>query len=194
MERYVMFMLKRAQSVLFTQAFFASLLFSAASLTAIPAQADSAASRPTPMGKPVDAGSMVQFVPNIFPTGQGLPSGMGLAKNGAVLYQAQCASCHGRKGEGGTAQELIGGEGPLNAPDADKTLRTYWPYATTLFDTILRSMPPATPGHLSHDEVYSLCAYLLSENGLWASDQPMGAQELAAIVMPNRNGFIRKFP
>jgi len=146
------------------------------------------------MGKPLDEARLSQLTPNIYPNGKGLPSGMGLAKKGEGLYQAQCASCHGRKGEGGTAQELIGGEGPLTAPDADKTIRTYWPFATTLFDTILRSMPPAAPGNLSADDIYSLCAYLLSENGLWNRDQPMGAKELTAITMPNRDGFIRKYP
>jgi cytochrome c len=189
-----MFMLKRMRPVPFTQVFFAGLLFSAASLNAVSAQADSAANRPTPMGKALDGSMIIQFAPNIFPNGQGLPSGIGLAQNGAGLYQAQCASCHGKKGEGGTAQELIGGDGPLSAPDADKTIRTYWPFATTLFDTIARSMPPAAPGHLSADALYSLCAYLLAENGLWGWEQPMGPKELAAIVMPNRNGFIRKFP
>jgi len=165
----------------------ADRLTSAPSLTTNPSSV-------SPMGRPLDPSSLNALTPNIYPNGKGLPVGMGFAKQGAALYQSQCASCHGRKGEGGTAQELIGGEGPLSAPDADKTLLTYWPYATTLFDTILRSMPPAAPGHLSADEIYALCAYLLAQNGLWNADQPMGAKELTAITMPNRNGFIRKFP
>jgi S-disulfanyl-L-cysteine oxidoreductase SoxD len=146
------------------------------------------------IGKPLDPNSLNQLTPSIYPDGKGLPNGSGLAKNGAVLYQSQCASCHGKKGEGGTAQELIGGEGPLSIPDADKTLLTYWPYSTTLFDTIMRSMPPGAPGHLSADEIYALCAFIFAENKLWIYDQPMGAKELSSIAMPNRNGFIRKYP
>jgi len=186
--------LKIGRLVQFTPLFLASLLFSLTSLTAPLAHADSTASTPSPMGKPLHSDSITRLAPNIYPNGQGLPDGMGLAKNGSVLYQAQCASCHGTKGEGATAQALIGGDGPLSAHDADKTILTYWPYATTLFDTIARSMPPAAPGHLSADALFSLCAYLLAENGLWARDQPMGPKELAAIVMPNRNGFVQRFP
>lgn len=158
------------------------------------AQADGQVISPSPMGQAIDGAMLGKLMPAIFPNGKGLPKGVGLAKNGAGLYQAQCASCHGKKGEGATAQALIGGDGPLSAPDADKTIQTYWPYATTLFDTIARSMPPAAPGHLTADELYAVCAYLLAENGLWSSEQPMGAQELSSVVMPNRDGFIRRFP
>jgi len=156
--------------------------------------ADDGLMAPSWLGQTLKAADLAALTPIIFPSGKGLPAGQGTAEQGAVLYQSQCASCHGRKGEGGTAQELIGGQGPLSAPDADKTLLTYWPYATTLFDNIMRSMPPAAPGHLSADELYALCAYLLSENGLWDRRQPLAAKELAAIAMPNRNGFIRKYP
>lgn len=128
--------------------------------------------------------------PIIFPDGRGLPAGQGLAQDGGRIYQSQCASCHGRHGEGLTAPELVGGDGPLSAPDADKTLATYWPFATTLFDTIARSMPPARPGRLSSDELYALCAWLLSENGLWSKDRALDARGLADIRMPNRDGFV----
>jgi len=132
--------------------------------------------------------------PLIFPDGQGLPAGSGLAAEGALLYQAQCASCHGRHGEGNTAPELVGGNGPLSSPDADKTIATYWPYATTVFDTIRRSMPPAAPGRLSDDQVYALCAWVLAQNGLWPAGQALDAVGLAAIRMPNRDGFIFAVP
>lgn len=126
----------------------------------------------------------------IFGDGQGLPAGQGSAAAGAPLYQAQCAGCHGVHGEGRTAPELIGGEGPLSSPDADKTLKTYWPYAPTLFDTIRRSMPPQAPGQLSAEQIYALCAWLLAENGLWPAGRPLDAAGLAGLRMPNRDGFL----
>lgn len=130
----------------------------------------------------------------IYPDGTGLPAGEGTAAQGQVLYQAQCASCHGRHAEGNTAPELVGGLGPLSRPDADKTLATYWPYAPTLFDTILRSMPPAAPGRLSADQIYALCAWLLSQNALWPETRPLDAAGLASVRMPNRDGFISAAP
>ncbi|MDE3011697.1 MAG: cytochrome c [Pseudomonadota bacterium] len=127
----------------------------------------------------------------IFGDGAGLPPGSGLAEEGAVLYQQECAACHGRHGEGNTAPELVGGEAPLSRPDADKTLLTYWPYAPTLFDTIRRSMPPARPGRLDDAQIYALCAWLLAQNGLWPAARTLDAAGLASVRMPNRDGFIR---
>lgn len=127
----------------------------------------------------------------IFGDGAGLPPGSGRAGDGAALYQQQCAACHGRHGEGNTAPELIGGEGPLSRPDADKTLLTYWPFAPTLFDTIRRSMPPAAPGRLDNGQIYALCAWLLAQNGLWPAGRALDAAGLASVRMPNRDGFIR---
>jgi cytochrome c len=126
----------------------------------------------------------------IYPDGEGLPAGRGLAADGAALYQAHCAACHGRHAEGATAPDLVGGAGPLSSPDADKTVLTYWPYATTLFDTIRRSMPPSAPGSLSDTEIYALCAWLLSENHLWPAGLALDSKGLAAVRMPNRDGFV----
>ena len=145
---------------------------------------------PPALGMPLSAATLAALRPAIYPDGQGLPVGQGLAADGARLYARQCASCHGAAGEGGTAPELVGGEEPLTRPDADKTLRTYWPYATTLFDTVMRSMPPAAPGHLGADQVYALCAWLLAQNGLWPADQPLDRIALARLRLPNRDGFI----
>ncbi len=146
------------------------------------------------LGWSVSSQQLATLRPAIYPDGHGLPPGQGLAGNGARLYATQCASCHGAQGEGGTAPELVGGEGPLTRPDADKTLLTYWPYATTLFDTVARSMPPAAPGHLSADQLYALCAWLLERNGLWPADTPLDATGLASVRMPNRAGFIAHRP
>lgn len=130
-----------------------------------------------------------QDFPLIYPDGKGLPPGQGFAQDGASLYAKHCAGCHGQSAQGGTAPELVGGEGPLSAPYADKTIKTYWPFATTLFDTIRRGMPPEKPALLKDDEVYALVAFILKENQLWQADTALDAQGLAHVRMPNRAGF-----
>ncbi len=93
--------------------------------------------------------------------------------------------------DGGSAEELAGATRPLNTPAADKTVGSYWPYATTLFDFIRRAKPMAAPGTLNADEVYALSAWLLHINGVIAADAVMDARTLPAVRMPNRDGFIR---
>lgn len=137
------------------------------------------------------------------PDGRGLPAGSGSVAQGAVLYQGQCASCHGDKLQGGLGDRLIGGRGtlvnsdPAHAPI--KTVESYWPYATTLFDYIKRAMPFTAPGSLGNDQVYALCAYILSEAKIIPADSTLGPTTLAKVKMPNRGGFIHdprpdKFP
>ena len=93
-------------------------------------------------------------------------------------------------GRGGPGGELAGAAKPLTSDTPDQTIGTYWPYATTLFDFIRHAMPLHAPGSLTNEEVYALCAYLLAENGVIAHDAELDAAALAAIVMPNRDGFI----
>ncbi len=127
----------------------------------------------------------------VFPDGTGLPPGRGDASTGGVLYAKHCVACHGPGGRGGPGGELAGGTEPLTSDTPDQTIGTYWPYATTLFDFIRRAMPLDAPGSLSDDEVYALCAYLLAQNGIIGVDAELDAAGLAAIAMPNRDGFIR---
>jgi cytochrome c len=137
------------------------------------------------------------------PDGRGLPAGSGSAANGKLLYEAQCAACHGANLEGGIGDRLAGGRGtlvndnPAKAPL--KTVESYWPYATTLFDYIKRAMPLTAPDSLTNDDVYALCAYILAKGGIVAPDAVLDARSLAAVKMPNRDGFIadprpEKFP
>jgi cytochrome c len=137
------------------------------------------------------------------PDGRGLPAGSGSVAQGSTLYQGQCAACHGDKLQGGVGDRLIGGRGTLVNNDPRKapikTVESYWPYATTLFDYIKRAMPQTTPGSLNDDEVYALCAYILSEAKIIPSDRTLDAKSLAQVKMPNRDGFIpdrrpEKFP
>lgn len=122
---------------------------------------------------------------DVRPDGLGLPPGEGTARDGADIFQRQCASCHGRRGEGGQANRLVGRE-----PSDGITIGNYWPYATTLFDYIRRAMPTSAPGTLSDDAVYGLTAWLLAANGIIDADQPMNADSLPAVEMPARDRFV----
>jgi cytochrome c len=121
--------------------------------------------------------------------GQGLPAGSGSVAQGRVLYEAQCAACHGVNGEKGPAPRLAGGQGSLASKSPVLTVGSYWPYATTLYDYIRRAMPLDKPQSLTNDEVYALTAYTLHLNGIVAADAVLNAGNLASVQMPNRNGF-----
>jgi cytochrome c len=126
----------------------------------------------------------------ISPDGKELPPGSGSATEGAKIYASQCAGCHGKTGKEGPNDVLVGGQGTLNTNKPVKTVGSYWPYATTVWDYINRAMPYNKPGSLSADEVYSLTAYLLSLNGIIKEDAVMNRKTLPQVKMPNRNGFI----
>jgi len=143
------------------------------------------------LGTPIAADALTAQTLNVFPDGRGLPSGQGSVAEGARLFAKHCAGCHGKDGRGGTAEELAGASRPLDHPAADKTIGSYWPYATTLFDFIRRAKPMYAPGTLNADEVYALSAWLLNANGVIAADAVMDAPRLSALRMPNRDGFIR---
>ncbi len=125
----------------------------------------------------------------IFPDGRGLPTGHGSVAAGEAIYHAQCLACHGAQGRGGLGGELAGGERDLSRHPPDKTIGTYWPYATTLFDFVRRAMPLTAPGSLSDDQVYALTAYLLHLNALLPREAALDPERLAALVMPNAHGF-----
>ncbi|MGE5165503.1 MAG: c-type cytochrome [Sphingobacteriales bacterium] len=127
--------------------------------------------------------------------GRGLPPGSGNATAGAKVYAQNCAACHGDKLEGNPAKgiggdKLIGGRGSLATKTPVKTVESYWPYATTLFDYVKRSMPFSSPGTLKDDEVYAVVAYILSEAKIIKSTDTMDATTLPKVTMPNRDGFI----
>lgn len=137
------------------------------------------------------------------PDGRGLPPGSGTGEQGKVVYEQQCASCHGANLEGGLGDRLIGGRGTLVNNDPTKppvkTIESYWPYATTIFDYVKRAMPLATPGSLTDDEVYAVTAYILAQAKIIPPEAVMDAQTLPVVKMPNRKGFIpdprpEKFP
>lgn len=127
---------------------------------------------------------------SIPPSGAGLPVGSGSVAQGQKVYEAKCQTCHGLKGEGKPADPLVGGIGSLGSGKPVRTVGSYWPYATTLFDYVRRAMPTNAPQSLSNDEVYAASAYVLFLNGIVAEAAVMNAQTLPQVKMPNRDGFI----
>lgn len=134
---------------------------------------------------------------DVMPDGSGLPPGSGTVAEGAALYAAQCFMCHGRTGVEGPNDRLVVHDTDESFPDASdpdawrhRTIGNYWPYATTLFDYIRRSMPMNVPGSLDADEVYALTAYLLHLNYIVDADTTLDAVSLANIEMPARDRFV----
>ncbi|HUN97788.1 MAG TPA: c-type cytochrome [Bradyrhizobium sp.] len=146
------------------------------------------------LGKPVTENDIKAWDITVMPDGTGLPPGSGTAAEGAKLFDSKgCSLCHGQNAKGGIANELIGSP-PLTGIDSNKTIANFWGQPNTLFDYVRRAMPWPTPHTLSDDEVYALCAYLLAGNKIIPQDEPMNAQTLPKVQMPNRNNFIIKFP
>jgi cytochrome c len=142
------------------------------------------------IGTPLTEQELAAWNIDIAPDGRGLPAGSGDVATGAHLFAAKCAACHGAQGQGGLGDPLIGGQGTLASAKPKRTVGSYWPYATTLFDYIRRAMPYNAPESLSADEVYALSAFLLNQNGIVAADTRLDAASLPRVVMPNRQGFV----
>ena len=141
-------------------------------------------------GQAINPQDLAAWDISIGPDGAGLPPGKGTVAQGAAVYAAKCQACHGEKGEGRPNDRLVGGAGTI-APDKTpvKTVGSYWPYATTLFDYVRRSMPWDRPKSLTDDEVYAVAAYILNLNGIIGPDDVLDAQSLPKVRMPNREGF-----
>lgn len=160
--------------------------------------ARTAAQTPSPplgIGRPATAEDVRALDIDVMPDGRGLPPGTGTVRDGASVYSAKCASCHGGKGEGGSAERLVGrndGDSFAHATDPKliRTIGSYWPYATTLFDYTARAMPFQRPGTLTADETYGIVAYLLFLNGIVKEDAVMDAASLPKVVMPARDKFV----
>jgi S-disulfanyl-L-cysteine oxidoreductase SoxD len=145
------------------------------------------------LGKPIDPAELAAWDISILPDGTGLPAGSGTPAQGARVYAQKCLACHGESGKGGINAALVGG-GPIKDMESAKTIANFWPYATTLFDYIRRAMPWQQPRSLTNDEVYALTAYILALNKLTGENDTMDAKTLPKVKMPNRDGFIIRFP
>jgi cytochrome c len=145
------------------------------------------------LGKPIAPSDFAAWDLNILPDGSNLPSGGGTPADGQKIFAEKCVACHGEKGEGGLAARVIGGP-PKATLDGGKGIANYYPYATTVYDFIRRSMPWNAPRTLTDHEVYALTAYLLAANKLIPEDQEMNATTLPKVKMPNRDNFVVWFP
>lgn len=159
-------------------------------LSALLASTAASAAEKYGLGTPATAEQIAGWDINVFADGRNLPAGSGTVMAGRDIYNAQCLSCHGAKGEGGLGDKLAGGMGTLASAKPVKTVGSYWPYAPTLFDYIRRAMPLNAPQTLSNDEVYATTAYVLFLNQLVKEDTRIDAKTLAEMKMPNRDGFV----
>jgi cytochrome c len=142
-------------------------------------------------GQPITADELAPWDISIGPDGAGLPPGRGTPKEGEAVFAANCQACHGEKGAGRPNDTLVGGFGTIASDrPAVKTVGSYWPYATTLFDYIRRAMPYQQSKSLTNDQIYAVSAYLLHLNGVIGADDTLDAESLPKVKMPNRDGFI----
>ena len=142
-------------------------------------------------GKPATQQQITAWDIDVRPDGVGLPGGSGTVVQGRVVYNTKCMACHG------SIEKALPSGTKLPAPvlvsDSSskvKTIGNYWPYASTVFDYIRRSMPYNLPGSLTDNEVYGVTAYLLNANKIIKPDVVLNAKTLPQIVMPAQKLFI----
>jgi len=142
------------------------------------------------VGRPATPDEIRDLRAAIAPDGTGLPEGSGTAAAGREVFDMQCARCHGARAQGDVGPALVGGQGTLATARPLKTVGSFWPYATTLWDYINRAMPFDKPGLLKPSEVYAVAAYVLYLNGIIRDVDVMDSKTLPKIRMPNRDGFV----
>jgi S-disulfanyl-L-cysteine oxidoreductase SoxD len=167
--------------------FAATIAFAATVATVAAAQAP--AKPRFGFGKPATADQIRPWDIDVRPDGRGLPPGRGTVAEGQVLYDAQCASCHGTFGESNDYMVIAGGVGSLGSDTPIRTTGSKLNHATTLFDYIRRAMPFNAPQSLTDDQVYALTAYVLNLNDILPADASLDAKSILAVRMPNRDGF-----
>jgi S-disulfanyl-L-cysteine oxidoreductase SoxD len=157
----------------------------AAALLATPAMAEKLG-----LGRPALPEEVAAWNHDVRPDGVGLPEGSGDALVGEEVFAEKCASCHGDFAEGiDNWPKLAGGMGTLNRKDPLKTVGSYWPHVSTLWDYVNRSMPFGNAQTLTPDEVYAITAYILYSNDLIEDDYVLSNENLAEFKLPNADGF-----
>ena len=146
------------------------------------------------LGQPISEADITAWDIAVAPDGSGLPPGSGTPAQGAKIYAQKCMMCHGEKGTGKPFAALVGGAPLTNGIDTTKTIANFWGYSTILFDFTRRAMPFQAPRTLTNDEVYALTAYILALNKLIGENDEMNAETLPKVRMPNRDGFVIRFP
>ena len=169
----------------------AALIALALAATAAPAPG---AEPPYGLGQRATPGQIAGWDIDVRADGAGLPPGRGGVRQGRAIYAEKCAACHGAQGEGKPMDALAGGVGSLATANPVRTVGSYWPYATTLFDFIRRAMPFDAPQSLTPDQVYAVSAYVLYLNRIVPESTVLDARTLPRVRMPNRNGFTSPDP
>ena len=146
------------------------------------------------LGKPISEADVAAWDISILADGTGLPPGSGTPEQGSTIFAAKCAVCHGENGKGGSAAAVVGGQPLTSGIETAKTVANFWGYSTIVFDFTRRAMPWPRPRTLTNDEVYALTAFILAQNKIIGSNDVMNAQTLPKVRMPNRDGFIPRFP
>jgi len=143
------------------------------------------------LGRPALPEEIKAWDTAVRPDGKNLPIGKGTVKQGDDIFQANCAVCHGEFGQGvGRWPELAGGQGSLTSDRPLKTIGSYWPHVSTVFDYINRAMPFGNNHTLTTDQVYAVTAYILSLNDVIKDDNfELNEKNLATIKLPNEGGF-----
>lgn len=141
------------------------------------------------LGTPISEAQLQGWDLIVSPDGEGLPAGSGTASQGKLVYEQQCAACHGLEAQGGAGVPGLAGGSTTSRP-ALLTVGSYWPYTSTLYDYVRRAMPPMAPKSLSDTQVYQVVAYILHLNGLVGAEVVLDSASLPKIQMPNHAGFI----
>jgi S-disulfanyl-L-cysteine oxidoreductase SoxD len=154
------------------------------------------------LGQPISPQDFAAWDIDVEPSGASLPPGSGTSDQGASIFAERCTACHGEGGKGAAtttsgapaAPPVVSHVKRNGIDDTTLTIANFWPDATTLFDYIRRAMPWTSPRSLTDDQVYALTAYILAQNDLINEKEVINAQTLPKVQMPNRNGFIPRFP
>ena len=157
----------------------------------------------TGLGRPATASELAAWDIDVRPDLKGLPPGAGSVAQGQVIWEAQCASCHGIFGESNQVfSPLVGGttDADIQTGHVARLLDPAYPGRTTLmklatlstlWDYIRRAMPWNAPKSLKTDEVYAVTAYLLNLGGVLPDDFVLSDRTFAQAQarLPNRNGM-----
>ena len=172
----------------FRETVLATCLLAGLSLTALPVMADSA--KKTGLGRVALPEEVAAWDIDVRPDGLGLPPGKGSVKEGEELYQTNCAACHGEFGEAvGRWPVLAGGAGSLKHEAPEKTVGSFWPFASTTFDYIRRAMPYGNARSLTDNEIYAITAYILHMNDIVKADFVLSKENFTTVKLPNADGF-----
>jgi mono/diheme cytochrome c family protein len=156
-----------------------------------PHEVQPVADRPR-FGRPITEADLAAWNIDVRTTdGRGLPPGRGSVEEGKRVYDTKCVACHGADAKGGPMfGTMVGGIGSFTTNARVLTPGSMYPYAPALFDYVRRAMPMDRPQSLTNEEVYAVSAYMLHLNGIVPANAVLDASSLAAVRMPNRNGFL----